>query len=81
MKIEIIVEDIERSHQLSKPIENKDKVQPIIVKFARYNVRDKVFVNFFLNGCRNHITENLAQINGEVKGSSGGAHLPKCLDT
>ena len=54
MKIEIIVEDIERSHQLSKPIENKDKVQPIIVKFARYNVRDKVFVNFFLNGCRNH---------------------------
>ena len=41
----ITVDDINRSHRIGKYDPQKKKPRPMIVKFARYNVRDRVFSN------------------------------------
>ena len=43
--IDVKQEDLDRSHRLGKVKRNENKPQPIIVKFARYAVRNKVFSN------------------------------------
>ena len=37
--------DLDRTHRIGAFKEDKSKCRPIIVKFSRYNVRDKVFKN------------------------------------
>ena len=43
MQEEINIEDLDRTHRIGKV--NNGKSRPIIVKFARYNVRKKIFHN------------------------------------
>ena len=43
--IDVKLEDLDRSHRLGKVKRNYNKPRPIIVKFARYAVRKKVFSN------------------------------------
>ena len=43
--IDVKQEDLDRSHRLGKVKRNDNKPRPIIVKFARYAVRNKVFSN------------------------------------
>ena len=43
--IDVKQEDLDRSHRLRKVKRNDNKPRPIIVKFARYAVRNKVFSN------------------------------------
>ena len=42
-KKKLIIEDSDRTHRIGKV--NNGKSRPIIVKFARYNVRKKIFHN------------------------------------
>ena len=41
----LTVVDIERTHRLGKPKQNKKTPRPIIIKFVRYNCRRRVFLN------------------------------------
>ena len=43
--IDVKQEDLDRSHWLGKVKRNYNKPRPIIVRFARYAVRNKVFSN------------------------------------
>ena len=43
--IDVKPEDLDKSHRLGKVKRNDNKPRPIIVKFARYAVRNKVFSN------------------------------------
>ena len=43
--IDVKQEDLDKSHKLGKVKRNDNKPRPIIVKFARYAVRNKVFSN------------------------------------
>ena len=52
--------DLDRTHRIGAFKEDKSKCRPIIVKFSRYNVRDKVFKNKKkLKGKGYSITERL----------------------
>ena len=58
---EINIEDLDRTHRIGKV--NNGKFRPIIVKFARYNVRKNVFHNKRkLKGKNMSITESLTKI-------------------
>ena len=58
MKIDEI--DVDRSHRIGRYNKAKKKARPIIVKFARYNVRGKVFrEKRKLKGTGKSITESL----------------------
>ena len=58
--IDVKQEDLDRSHRLGKVKRNDNKPRPIIVKFARYAVRNKVFSNKKkLKGKKLLITESL----------------------
>ena len=37
--------DIERTHRVGKPKQNKKNPRPIIIKFVRYNCRQSIFLN------------------------------------
>ena len=53
--------DLDRTHRTGAFKEDKSKCRPIIVKFSRYNVRDKVFKNKKKNKGKGYsITESLA---------------------
>ena len=55
--------DIERTHQIGEPKKTRGKIPPIIVKFARYNDRNRVFRNEKkLKGQKISITESLTKI-------------------
>ena len=58
--ININEEDIDRTHRLGKPNRRDGKPRPIIVKFTRYNVRNKVYAyKRNLKGKKYLITESL----------------------
>ena len=58
--IDVKQEDLDRSHRLGKVKRNDNKPPPIVVKFARYAVRNKVFSNKKkLKGKKLLITESL----------------------
>ena len=58
--IDVKQEDLDRSHRLGKVKRNGNKPRAIIVKFARYAVRNKVFSNKQnLKGKKLLITESL----------------------
>ena len=58
---EINIEDLDRTHRIGKV--NNGKSRPIIVKFARYNVRKKIFHNKRkLKGKNTSITESLTML-------------------
>ena len=58
--IDVKQEDLDRSHRLCKVKRNDNKPRPIIVKFARYAVRNKVFSNEKkLKGIKLMITKSL----------------------
>ena len=60
MDEEITHQDIEKSHRLGNRKLDKNKPQPIIVKFSRYNVRAKIFKNKRkLKGKRISVMESL----------------------
>ena len=68
MDEEITHLDIDRSHCLGNQKLEKSKLQPTIIKFARYNVRAKTFKNKRkLKEKRPSITESLKKNkNGEI---------------
>ena len=37
--------EIERTHRVGKPKQNKKTPRPIIIKFVRYNCRRRIFLN------------------------------------
>ena len=43
--VDVMQEDLDRSHRLGKVKRNDNKPRPIIVKLARYAVRNKIFSN------------------------------------
>ena len=58
--IDVKQEDLDRSHRLGKVKRNDNKPPPIVVKFAHYAVRNKVFSNKKkLKGKKLLITESL----------------------
>ena len=60
MDIEMFLDDIDRSHRIGKQKDDPNKVRPVIVKFTRYNDRNKIFRNKKrLNGKKMSITESL----------------------
>ena len=40
---DVLLEDLDRTHRIGKKKDSSSKPHPIIVKFARYNIREKVF--------------------------------------
>ena len=42
---EVTEDDIERTHRVGKPKQNKKTPRPIIIKFVRYNCRRRIFLN------------------------------------
>ena len=55
--------DLDRTYRIGAFKEDKSKCRPIIVKFSRYNVRDKVFKNKKkLKGKGSSTTESLAAL-------------------
>ena len=45
MDMDIFSDDIDRSHRIGKQKDDPNTVRPVIVKFARYNDRNKIFRN------------------------------------
>ena len=45
MDIEIFSDDIDRLRRIGKQKDHPNKVRPVIVKFTRYNDRNKIFRN------------------------------------
>ena len=43
LDVKIYNTDIDKSHRIGRYDKAKKKARPIIVKFAKYNVRDKMF--------------------------------------
>lgn len=63
MDIEIFSDDIDRSHRIGKKKDDPNKVRPVIVKFTRYNDRNKVYRNKKrLKGKKMSITESLTEL-------------------
>ena len=61
MDIEILPNDLDRSHRIGNP-KTKKKETPIIVKFIRYSLRHDIFKNKkFLKGKGASITESLTK--------------------
>ena len=59
---EIIIHDIDRTHRLGKRKLDNNAPRPIIVKFTRYNVRNKIFKSKKkLKGKTVSITEGLTK--------------------
>ena len=59
---EIIIHDIDRTHRLGKRKLDNNAPRPIIVKFTRYNVRNKIFKSKKkLKGKTVSITESLTK--------------------
>ena len=55
--------DLERTRRIREPKKTRGKTRPIIVKFVRYNDRNRVFRNKKkLNGQKISITESLTKI-------------------
>ena len=42
---ELTEDDIEHTHRVGKPKQNKKTPRPIIIKFVRYNCRRRIFFN------------------------------------
>ena len=42
---EVTEDDIERTHRVGKPKQNKKTPRPIIIKFVWYNCRQRIFLN------------------------------------
>ena len=60
MDIKIFSDDIDRSQRIGEQKDDPNKVRPVIVKFTRYNDRNKIFRNKKrLNGKKMSITESL----------------------
>ena len=58
----ITIHDIDRTHRLGKRKPDNNVTRPIIVKFARYNVRDRIFkTKKKLKGKNNSIKESLTK--------------------
>ena len=58
---EILLVNLDRTHRIGKKRHSNSKPRPVIVKFARYNIREKVFKSKKrLKGKNISITENLA---------------------
>ena len=59
----VTVDDIDRSHRIGKYEPMKKNSRPVIVKFARYNVRDRAFSNKRkLKGKQISISESLTKL-------------------
>ena len=60
MGLDISSADIDRTHRIGAPPKQSGKVRPIIVKFVRYNVPRKIYINKkLLKGTKVSITESL----------------------
>ena len=60
MTIDISEQDLDRTHRIGKASRNDGKSRPIIVKFARYAVRNHIYKNKrVLKGKNLLITESL----------------------
>ena len=58
----ITIHDIDRTHRLAKSKLDNNATRPIIVKFARYNVPDRIFkTKKKLKGKNNSIKESLTK--------------------
>ena len=58
--LDIKIDEIDRSQRIGRYDKEKIKARPIIVKFARYNVRGRVFhVKWKLKGRGKSITKSL----------------------
>ena len=63
LDLDITLRDLERTHQIGDPKKTRGKTPPIIVKFVRYNNRNRVFRNKNkLKGQKISITESLTKI-------------------
>lgn len=61
LKEEVHIQDLDRTHRIGK--ESTERARPIIVKFARYNVRKIIFKNKRkLKGKKISITESLTKL-------------------
>ena len=40
---DVVLADLDRTHRIGKKGDSSSKPRPLIVKFARYNVREKVY--------------------------------------
>ena len=40
---DILLSDLDRTHRIGKKRDSSSKPRPVIVKFVRYNIREKVF--------------------------------------
>ena len=57
---DILLVDLDRTHRIGKKRHSNSKPRPVIVKFARYNIREKAFKSKKeLKGKNISITENL----------------------
>ena len=45
LELELREKELDRTHRIGNPKSGNKRPRPIIVKFARYNIRRKVFVN------------------------------------
>ena len=63
LDVDIILRDLERTYRIGEPKTTREKTRPIIMKFVRYNDRNRVFRNKKkLKGQKISITESLTKI-------------------
>ena len=63
LDVDIILRDLERTYRIGEPKTTREKTRPIIMKFVRYNDRNRVFRNEKkLKGQKISITESLTKI-------------------
>ena len=61
MGVEVREEDLDRTHRIGRANRSDGKARPVIIKFARYAVRNAVYKNKKLKGKRFLITESLTE--------------------
>ena len=81
--VEIKEDDLDKSHRLGKPKRKDNKPRLIIVMFARYAVRRKIFMNNImkLKGKQLLITESLTSSRMQSLGDTQRKYGVRCLDT
>ena len=81
--VEIKEDDLGKSHRLGKPKRKDNKPRLIIVMFARYAVRRKIFMNNImkLKGKQLLITESLTSSRMQSLGDTQRKYGVRCLDT
>ena len=68
---DVVLADLDRTHRIGKKGDSSSKPRPLIVKFARYNVREKVYSREKILALKKNLTGYRMSILNDAKGKFG----------